>query len=683
MVRTAHPALLEVENLSVRFVLPGSEVFAVNRVSFQVAPAETFAIVGESGSGKSVSMLSIMGLIASPPAQITGSIRLEGRELIGLGTRRLNRIRGRDMAMVFQEPMSSLNPVHKVGRQIGEGLRIHQGLSRRAARRRAVELLDRVGIPSAATRADSYPHEFSGGMRQRAMIAMALACEPKLLIADEPTTALDVTVQAQIVELIRELQKEYRLAVIWVTHDLGVVAEIADRVGVMYGGRMLESGSASRIYRSSRHPYTLGLLRSIPRLDQPTSTRLPEIPGVPLRVTEQLTGCPFEARCPMSAEGCDEQLPEPEPVGNDGHLSACLHHKEIGSAEALFPEGTLTSGRAGQSEPDNRPFISIRDLKVHFPVAGGPRRRKSAAIRALDGVTLEIRKGQTLGVVGESGCGKTTLGRALVALEVPTSGTIEINGRPIDPKSGPRRRTVQMVFQDPFSSMNPGMSIREVVAEPIRIHRLAPTREIPNRVAELMEQVGLPPENGDQYPHEFSGGQRQRIALARALAAAPEMVVCDEPVSALDVSVQAQVVNLLAEVQSATGLAIVFISHDLAVVRHIAHQVAVMYLGEIVEKGDRDALYDHPLHHYTKVLLAAVPIPETDPSRRGDRIILTGELPDPSDPPTGCRFHTRCPVAVDGLCNVAKPDLVEVEKGRWVSCHLVTGTGSEPTSVSA
>ena len=664
------PNLLDIENLAVRFELPNETVRAVSGVSLSVAPSETFALVGESGSGKSVSMLSVMGLLPTPPAVVSGSVRLEGREVLGMPGRRLKRLRGRDVAMVFQEPMSSLNPVHRVGRQIGESLRIHRGVSRAEARRQAIRLLDRVGIPSAATRVDDYPHEFSGGMRQRAMIAMALACEPKLLIADEPTTALDVTVQAQIVDLVRELQSEYRLAVVWITHDLGVVAEIADRVAVMYAGRILETGQASDLYRATRHPYTSGLLRSVPRLDRAVTTRLAEIPGAPFRVVSELQSCPFDDRCPLSGEGCTDALPELETVGTGGHRSACIHHHEMGSAASLWPEGTTADASTAADRADDV-VVSIRDLQVHFPIVRGLRRSRHRAIRAVDGVSLDVVRGQTLGIVGESGCGKTTLGRSLVALVRPTAGTIEINGEPINPRSGRHRRVVQMIFQDPFSAMNPGMRVTDVVAEPLRIHRLADAGDARDRVAQLLTQVGLPADSGGRYPHEFSGGQRQRIAIARALAADPEVVVCDEPVSSLDVSVQAQVVNLLADLQARTGMAMVFIAHDLAVVRHVSHEVGVMYLGEIVERAPRDQLYSDPLHPYTKALLEAVPVPEPEHGT-ARRTRLVGDVPSPADPPPGCRFHTRCPVAVEGLCSVVKPSLEEVAPRRWVSCHLVT-----------
>ena len=668
-VASGDPNLLEIENLMVRFELPAETVRAVSGVSLSVAPSETFALVGESGSGKSVSMLSVMGLLPSPPAVVSGSIRLEGREVLGMPGRLLRRFRGRDVAMVFQEPMSSLNPVHRVGRQIGESLRIHRGVARSEARRQAIRLLDRVGIPSAATRVDDYPHEFSGGMRQRAMIAMALACDPKLLIADEPTTALDVTVQAQIVDLVRELQDEYRLAVVWITHDLGVVAEIADRVAVMYAGRILETGQASDLYRATRHPYTSGLLRSIPRLDRSVTTRLAEIPGAPIRVVSDLASCPFDDRCPLAGEGCQDALPELEAVGPEGHRSACIHHHEMGSASSLWPEGTA-GGRQDSEEQPGDVVVSIRDLQVHFPVIRGMGKSGRKAIRAVDGVSLDVVRGRTLGIVGESGCGKTTLGRAMVALVRPTGGTIEINGEPISHRSGRHRKVVQMIFQDPFSAMNPGMRVADVVAEPLRIHRLADAAAARQQVSDLLTQVGLPADSGGRYPHEFSGGQRQRIAVARALAADPEVVVCDEPVSSLDVSVQAQVINLLADLQARTGMAMVFIAHDLAVVRHVSHEVGVMYLGEIVEKAPRDQLYEDPLHPYTKALLEAVPVPEPDYDTTR-RTRLVGDVPSPADPPSGCRFHTRCPVAVEGLCSTVKPPLEEVEPGRWVSCHLV------------
>ncbi len=660
--------LVEIRDLSIRFALARSDVLAVNGISLEVAHGEVFALVGESGSGKSVTALSIMGLLEQPPAVVSGSIRLDGVDIAGLGPAGLSRIRGLKVGMVFQDPMSSLNPVHPIGRQIGESLRLHLGASRRAARARAVDLLDRVGIPDATRRVDDYPHEFSGGMRQRAMIAMALACDPMLLIADEPTTALDVTVQDQIVALVRELQAERRMSVIWITHDLGVVAEIADRVAVMYAGRILEEGPAAEIYSTTRHPYTSGLLHSIPRMDRDTGTRLAEIPGTPKTVTEPLTGCAFHDRCPLGGEDCVDGLPELMNCDRPQHRTACIHFDRLAAA----PEPWSTS-EAGGATPDGlaEVVVEVSDLHVHYQLRRKAGRRRGV-VKAVDGVDLVVRKGRTLGVVGESGCGKTTLGRSLVGLVAPTSGTITVHGAQLEHRGGRHRRVVQMIFQDPFSSMNPGMRVRQVIGEPMTILGICPRGEIPERVDALLEQVGLSAEVADRYPHEFSGGQRQRIAVARALAAQPEVIVCDEPVSALDVSVQAQIINLLHEIQTAVGLAFVFIAHDLAVVRHISHEVAVMYLGQVVERGPRDALYGHPQHPYTKALLAAVPIP--DPGVKRHLTPLEGDLPSPSDPPAGCRFHTRCPVAVPGLCDVEAPELRETAPDRWVACHLVTAT---------
>lgn len=645
------------------------QVHAVSQIDLSIQPGEVFALVGESGSGKSVTALSIMGLLPSPPAVVSGSIRFEGRELTSLRSRALRQIRGKDIGMVFQDPMSSLNPVHTVGKQIGESLRLHFGMNKRDALERAVELLDRVGIPDAASRAGDHPHEFSGGMRQRAVIAMALACDPRLLIADEPTTALDVTVQSQIVQLVRDLQQERDMAVIWITHDLGVVAEIADRVAVMYGGRVMEQGSATEVYAATRHPYTSGLLRSIPRIERSTTTKLAEIPGTPTTISAPLTACAFHHRCPMNEEGCMVALPDLMPTDNPSHTSACIHHAELASAGDIWlgdndypdPERTRT---------DNRTIVKVEGLEVHFPVR---RRsgRKRGVVRAVDGVDLEIRTGRTLGVVGESGCGKTTLGRTLVGLIEPTAGSITIDGADDD-----THRTIQMIFQDPFSSMNPGMRVRDVIAEPMKILSMGTAEDREARVGELLGMVGLPTDAAQRYPHEFSGGQRQRIAIARALAADPQVIVCDEPVSALDVSVQAQIVNLLRDIQDSHGVAFLFIAHDLAVVRHISDEVAVMYLGQIVERSSRDDLYRAPLHPYTKALLASVPVP--DPAVAHRAAPLMGDLPSPSNPPPGCRFHTRCPVAVAGLCESEPPPLIEVSDQRWVACHLVGPTPDQP-----
>lgn len=662
---TPTESLLEVTDLRVRFDTAHRQIWAVNGVDFQVDSGEVFALVGESGSGKSVSMLSVMGLVPTPPGVVTGSIKFQGRELTSLSPKKFSRIRGGEIGMVFQDPMSSLNPVHPIGRQIGEALRLHSSATRKEGRQRAIELLDRVGIPNARRRVDDYPHEFSGGMRQRVMIAMALTCRPKLLIADEPTTALDVTVQRQIVSLVKELQAELGMAVVWITHDLGVVAEIADRVAVMYGGRIMETGPSKAIYGNTRHPYTSGLLRSIPRLDLPTVEQLPEIPGTPRQLLHELKECPFHLRCPLGQEDCVEQLPALEEAGAPEHRVACIHRDEVDSMASLWPIEIESS--KGRNVEEAETIVEIDGLKVHFPVRG---KRSRGIVRAVDGVSLQLKKGRTLGVVGESGCGKSTLGRTLVGLNRPDDGEIRVKGKPLSTKTGPHRRMIQMIFQDPFSSMNPGMKVADVVAEPMRVHKVGTHEDRMERAAELLSLVGLPEDAGQRYPHEFSGGQRQRIAIARALAAGPEAVVCDEPVSALDVSVQAQIVNLLHETQKATGLSLLFIAHDLAVVKHISDEIAVMYLGQIVELAPKEEIYDDPLHPYTKALLAAVPVPNPN-LERIEFAPLEGDLPDPADPPSGCRFHTRCPVAVEGLCETVTPELRNVAPDRWVSCHLV------------
>jgi peptide/nickel transport system ATP-binding protein len=660
-------ALLTIADLKVQFKLPDRTVYAVNGVDLAVSAGEIFALVGESGSGKSVSMLSVMGLVPTPPGVVSGSIRFQGTELTELNRSGMNEIRGADIGMIFQDPMSSLNPVHPIGRQIAEALRLHRKVSRSEAMDRAVHLLDRVGIPNARNRIKDFPHEFSGGMRQRVMIAIALACDPKLLIADEPTTALDVTVQRQIVALVKELQTELGMAVVWITHDLGVVAEIADRVAVMYGGRIMETGQSADIYERASHPYTSGLLRSIPRIDTPTSAWLPEIPGTPAPILTPLAFCPFHSRCPMSREDCPESLPDLETTAETGHLSACLHLADFDDSEKLWP---IEHTDRVATQPDlTDVVVGIEGLKVHFPVHRGGRKRRRTFVRALDGVDLNIHRGMTMGLVGESGCGKSTLGRTLVGLVEATAGSVLINGQALSTRSGPHRRTVQMIFQDPFSSMNPGMRVGDIVAEPMRVHRIGTAEERRARVGDLLEKVGLERDAVIRHPHEFSGGQRQRIAIARALAANPEVIVCDEPVSALDVSVQAQIVNLLHETQQEFGLSLIFIAHDLAVVRHISHEIAVMYLGQVVERAPRDDIYEDPLHPYTQALLAAVPVP--DPSEAAFiSPPLEGDLPDPADPPPGCRFHTRCPVATE-ICSSQIPEFRNVGPGRWVACHLV------------
>ena len=669
--RAASSVLLSVRGLRTRFDTPDGLVYAVNGVDLDVRPGETLAIVGESGSGKSVSMLSVMGLVPTPPAEVTGSVVFDGRELIGMQSSELRSLRGNEMAMIFQDPMSSLNPVHSVGSQIGEALRIHRRAGAREARDAALDMLRRVGIPDSDRRIDDYPHQFSGGMRQRVMIAMALACGPKLLIADEPTTALDVTIQAQIVDLVRGLRRDFGMAVVWITHDLGVVADLADRVAVMYAGRVVEQGTVDEIYASTRHPYTMGLLRSVPRLGETVPVKLEEIPGAPPDMRHDVAHCAFAPRCAFADHRSMAARPPLEAADQPDHLVACWHWRELaaaGIADRPLPE------LQQRTETTSGPILVMRNLHTHYPIHRGLLGRQAGVVRAVDGIDLSIPKGTTLGLVGESGCGKTTLGRTVMRLETPTAGELWFDGDDITHAAGGElravRRRMHMIFQDPYSSMNPGMRVGDIVAEPMRIHGMGNRREIHGRVAELLQRVGLSEGSAVRYPHEFSGGQRQRIVIARALALGPGLIVCDEPVSALDVSVQAQVINLLADLQRDLGVTFLFIAHDLAVVKHISHEVAVMYLGKVVERAPRDAIYARPLHPYTDALLKSVPEPDPGEARARERRVLHGDLPSPANPPVGCRFHTRCPIARQGICDVEEPPLRQLEPSHHVACHF-------------
>jgi len=679
--------LLRVANLRTWFHTDGAVVRAVDGVSFDVHPGETLGIVGESGCGKSVSALSILGLIPTPPGRIEAGSRIlfrgdEGVEdLVQASPERMRALRGRDLGMIFQEPMTSLNPVFRVGDQIGESLRRHRGMTRKDARDRAIELLEQVGIPGPRERVDEFPHQLSGGMRQRVMIAMALACDPKLLIADEPTTALDVTIQAQILDLLRRLQEEREMGLILITHDMGVVAEMCHRVVVMYAGEVVEEGPVDDLFHDPRHPYTEGLLRSIPRADA-RGGRLAVIPGLVPPASSWPEGCRFEARCPYA---WDKGSCGPPPLFeiSPGRWSRCWLEAEparrdtVRAAGQGFATDRSVEGLSGTSSEEgvSAPLLEVRDLRVHFAVRRGfLGSGKAGVVRAVDGVSFELRRGETLGLVGESGCGKTTTGRALLRLVEPTSGEVRFDGKDVRGlnSSGLRafRRRAQIVFQDPFSSLNPRMTVGSALQEVLAVHRLAEGEGAKRRVAELLDRVGLRPEQAYRYPHEFSGGQRQRIGIARALAVEPELIVCDEPVSALDVSVQAQVINLLKDLQAELGLTYLFIAHDLSVVRHISDRVAVMYLGRIVELAEVEELYRNPRMPYTQALLSAVPVP--DPRRRPKRTLLEGDVPSPLAPPSGCAFHPRCNHPhKDASCAQTVPPLMDRGAGHRVACLKV------------
>jgi len=661
-------ALLDVRDLRVEFRTAGGLVRAVDGVNLAIRPGEVVAVVGESGSGKSVTALSIMRLLPRLTGRIVaGSVRFDGRDLLALSEDGMRELRGRDIAMIFQEPMTSLNPLLTIGDQVSESLIVHRGASEAEARARAVEVMRLVGIPDAERRLEQYPHQFSGGMRQRVMIAIALVCNPKLIIADEPTTALDVTIQAQILELMKDLCRRYGIALLAITHNLGIVARYADRVSVMYAARQVEEGPAEEIFHRPRHPYTMGLLRAVPRLDRPRGAKLATIDGLPPNLAAAPPGCRFAPRCGERRDICAADPPTIALA--DDHYAACHRLRDIRPAT----EEREDKGHAPIA-PDGPPLVAVEGLTKHFEVGGGFF-RKPALVRAVEDVSFTLAAGETVGLVGESGCGKTTVGRLILKLEDATAGRVVVDGIDVGRAEGSEllalRRRVQVIFQDPYASLNPRMTVGEIVAEPLAVHGIcadhAAARE---RAAALLHQVGLRPEMAARYPHQLSGGQRQRVGIARALAFEPRIIVCDEAVSALDVSIQGQIVNLLEALQRERGLAYLFIAHDLAVVRHISMRVVVMYLGKIMEIADRDALYADPLHPYTRLLLDAAPVPDPVIERARAPRLIQGELPSPLSPPSGCVFHTRCPIA-DAACRGEIPALRPAKPGRMVACHKV------------
>ncbi|WP_431910616.1 dipeptide ABC transporter ATP-binding protein [Nonomuraea jabiensis] len=659
--------VLEVTDLNVSF----GGVPAVRGVSYHVEPGEVLGIVGESGSGKSVTSAAVMGLLP-PGARVTGSVRLHGKELIGAPERELTSFRGKTISMVFQDPLSALTPVYRVGDQIAEAVRVHQRVSKETALVKAIELLELVGIPRPAERALAFPHEFSGGMRQRVVIAMAIANDPDVIICDEPTTALDVTIQAQVLEVLKKAQRKTGAAIIMITHDLGVVAGFADRVLVMYAGRPVEVGDVDDIYYGMRMPYTVGLLGSIPRVDRGARQPLAPIEGSPPSPEALPPGCPFAPRCPMKIDACDEGEPPLFDVGA-GHRAACIRWQEVRPREPV-----LVPVEPGRRERGERTVLEVHGLVKEYPLLKGAIfKRRVGTVHAVAGVGFDIRQGETLGLVGESGSGKTTTLTQILELAAPQSGRIVVLGRDTARLSGAERKAIrrdmQVVFQDPLASLDPRMTVHDILAEPLRTHgRQRPGR----RVAELLALVGLDASHAARYPQDFSGGQRQRIGIARALALEPRLLVLDEPVSALDVSIQAGVINLLGSLRARLGLSYLFVAHDLAVVRHIADRVAVMYLGRIAEIGQVDAVFDAPAHPYTQALLSAIPLPDPVRERARERILLEGDLPSPANPPTGCRFRTRCPKfrgeltdEQRRLCVNVEPEVRPLGEDQGAACH--------------
>jgi peptide/nickel transport system ATP-binding protein len=606
-------ALLEVTDLAVTFPTDTTPVTAVRGLSFRVDPGEVVAVVGESGSGKSATAMALIGLLPEY-AEVSGSVRLRGDELIGLADGPMSKVRGKSIGTVFQDPMSALTPVYPVGDQIAEAITVHQPRTDRgAARRRAIELLELVGIRQPEQRAKAFPHELSGGERQRVVIAIAIANDPDLLICDEPTTALDVTVQAQILDVLKTARDVTGAGVLIITHDLGVVAEFADRALVMYAGRAVEEASVAALYRDRRMPYTAGLLGSVPRLDARQGQRLVPIPGAPPSLAGLDPGCPFAPRCPLAIDECRTAEPDLIPVGDVRHTAACIRTEHVTGRTAAEIFGVPPDSPVLDAPASSDVVLRVRDLvKTYRLTKGVVFRRTIGEVRAVDGISFDLPKGRTLGIVGESGSGKSTTLHQILELSAPQSGSIEVLGADVASldTAGRRelRRDLQVVFQDPVASLDPRLPVSEVLAEPLHANGFDKAA-IQSRVAELLDTVGLRHSDASRYPAEFSGGQKQRIGIARALALQPKILALDEPVSALDVSIQAGILNLLLDLQQRFGLSYLFVSHDLSVVKHLAHRVAVMHKGAIVEQGEADAVFGDPQHEYTKTLLAAVPQP--------------------------------------------------------------------------
>jgi peptide/nickel transport system ATP-binding protein len=752
--------VLDIQNLSTHIKLTSSVVQAVGNVDMQIDAGETLGVVGESGCGKSMTGLSIMGLLPPGGSIVNGSVKLDGRELVGLKDEELRRLRGNEIAMIFQDPLTSLDPTKSLGYQVSEPVRLHRGASKAEALDRAVEVLGLVGLPRPKERLSDYPHQLSGGLRQRVMIAMALACEPKLLIADEPTTALDVTIQAQILALLKDLKDRLGMAMLLITHDMGVIAGNADRVNVMYAGRVVETAEAATLFEDMHHPYTQALLASIPRLHQDARKALHAIPGLPPDLAHLPQGCRFAARCPRATDKCRAEEP-PLSGKTFDHRFACWHPVDgplvltvIGGAgpdavstglaapdavsmkeaagdgaglvadaqlagtpladapqtaqetQEPAPEpavsGEVTVVAAGlEVTADGRlevterkvevtaadgsgvaPLLELHHLVKEFPITSGAiLQRKVASVKAVSDVSFAVPAGTTFGLVGESGCGKTTIGKLIVALEKPSAGAITLNGEDVSKLRGAdlrrKRRDLQLMFQDPQSSLDPRMRVGTIIAEPLAVQRLGSKRAQRDRVFELLGEVGLPRNAVERYPHEFSGGQRQRIGLARALTVNPRLIVADEPVSALDVSIRAQVLNLMKRLQASHGLTYIVISHDLAVVKYMADRIGVMYLGKMVELGSGEDIYQRAAHPYTAGLLATIPVPDPTTERAKSGAGIKGELPSPVNPPSGCRFRTRCPFAQE-RCAAEEPQLRSFGPGHLAACHfpLQTPDGS-------
>jgi len=674
--------LLDIQDLHTDIEIRSGVVHALSGVDLYVNPGETLGIVGESGSGKTMTALSLMGLLPQGGRVSSGSIFLDGQDLTKMPLHAKRKLRGTKVGMIFQDPLTSLNPTMKIGLQVCEPLRVHKNMSKKDALERAVEILKRVGMPRPEIVINNYPHQLSGGMRQRVMIAMALVCEPRILIADEPTTALDVTTQMQILDLIDELRDEYQMGVILITHDLGVVAGHTDRVAVMYAGRIVETAPTKTLFTEPKHRYTSSLMAALPERALAAGTKLFSIPGAPPSLTNLPVGCRFASRCLWAGAECVDRYPDLS--GEGFHTYSCFHPVQEGDespaelqakleGSAPIDEAVAEPGAQvvyGEVEDTDEVLLDVKEASREYASSGsGFLKRDKGVVSAVDRVSITLKKGETYGLVGESGCGKSTMGRLIAGLEPPSGGAIELGGRDLATLKGRDavriHRDVQMMFQDSYAAMDPRMRIDQILAEPMSIQKTGNMRQIAARIMEIIEQVGLTEEILDRYPHEFSGGQLQRIGFARSLTLAPDLIVADEPVSALDVSVQAQVLNLMKDLQAELGLSYLFISHDLAVVQYMADRIGVMYLGRIVEEGPAKEVVENPKHPYTKALIDSIPVPDPEFSHDDQAIKLTGEPPSAVNPPKGCRFRPRCPFAGEE-CKI-QPLLTE--ETHRVACH--------------
>ena len=673
----AEKHLYEIKNIETSFRTDGKMFKAIEDVSVYLNPGEIIGIVGESGSGKSVTMMSALQLIQEPGKVTGGEVYIDGNDKnmlsYGSNSAEMRKMRGGKVSMIFQEPMTSLNPVLTVGFQIQENIMEHLHLSKEAAKKRAIEMMKMVNIPDAEERFSYYPQQFSGGMRQRIMIAMAMSSEPSVLVADEATTALDVTTQAQILEMIRDIAKKTNTAVVIVTHNLGIVARFAERIYVMYAGGIVETTDAERLFENPEHPYTRALLRAIPRLDDDRDRILIPIEGLPPNPALRPEYCPFYDRCEYHMEKCKSQKKPVLKELEKDHFCAC----HLTEAEKVIKKAEIDAKPIRKVERaviGKEICLDVKDVKKYFPIYKGMMRKHIGDVKAIEDISFRVRKGETLGIVGESGCGKTTLARCIMRVYQPDSGEINFNGVDIakfnDKQMYPYRKQMAMIFQDPFSSLDPRQTAESIVGESLLIHKLVKTKdEYEKRVDELLRMVDLDPSMKNRVPHEFSGGQRQRIGIARALSSNPDLIICDEPISALDVSIQAQIINLLEELQAKLGLTYLFIAHDLAVVKHISDRILVMYLGRIVEIAECEELYNNTLHPYTKVLLGAVPVADPKVEKTRERVEIRGEVPSLTNRPAGCPFSDRCSCAME-KCRKEVPKLKDIGNGHEVACFL-------------